>query len=100
MAPRTDVRTLGNNGMGTYGNRPQAVEHHLIADPGMVADTYLPGIGERATGPQDYAFAYPGAKATQQPAPPGVYKLRRGLKQKILHQPPELNVGSRVCPES
>ena len=69
MVGGAQVAALRHHGVRTDVHRPQAVDHGIVADPGMLADVDFPGIGHGGAGPDQRLGADARAEQPQQPAP-------------------------------
>ncbi len=99
MVARAQIAALRHYRVGANLNLAQAVQHHIVAYPGVVANAHLPRVGDGDAGANDCALAHARTKTPQQPAPEAVGKLRRAMKQRGLHQPPHLHGDGRSAAE-
>jgi hypothetical protein len=89
VAAGAEIAFLGNDAVTANGNGVEAVEHHIVANPAMVADRHLPRVMEPGGGANHHPFTNAGPKQTQQKPAGGVVGMEGEGKGDRLHQPPQ-----------
>jgi hypothetical protein len=79
---------------------PKCVEHHIIADPWIIADAQMPWIDDCDGRSEDHILADVGTEGSKKKNSPPVHCLRRRPEQKPLDDPPELNKPSWLAPKT
>jgi len=93
----TQVALLRNDGITADRYGAETVEHHVVTDPGEVADLHLPRIGHGDRGSNQHPFADSCAEQAQQPTSESEQRLRRGSEHDGLNQPPQLDFDGRAA---
>ena len=91
VVSRCQIAMLGDAGVVADADFAQGVERGVVADPAVVADGQLPGVGDFDRRTDDDAAADFGAEEAEKEATPSIEELRGPAEERGLDEPPKLH---------